>query len=245
MKAKDRCRCYINATYNSKTAWRTGRLPKPCPIHDKDLLEGAQPPGVSAVPAPRIPGFSSTPEGQRQMGLQVPQYFYHYSRTENQTDRGLKAYEIREKEAASTFGPGYQEAKYIWLSKVPLLENAVKVDITKLRNEDMRFTGQAQGHMLHRGDIPEEAIVRDKPEGTAAKEPGQAAGVEQLPLRMLEQQLVSLDTEIKALEAMAYMRAPRAKMQARQRQIERLRNAKTPVLAELRRRYAEGPRLTR
>jgi len=32
---KMKCRCYINASYNSKTAWRTGKLPKPCPIHEK------------------------------------------------------------------------------------------------------------------------------------------------------------------------------------------------------------------
>ena len=38
---KTKCRCYINAKYNSKTAWRTGKLPKPCPIpgHDEDLKE--------------------------------------------------------------------------------------------------------------------------------------------------------------------------------------------------------------
>ncbi len=38
---KARCRCYINASYNSKTAWRTGKLPKPCPVpgHDEDLKE--------------------------------------------------------------------------------------------------------------------------------------------------------------------------------------------------------------
>lgn len=33
-----KCRCFINAKYNSKTAWRTGKLPKPCPVHEKDLL---------------------------------------------------------------------------------------------------------------------------------------------------------------------------------------------------------------
>ncbi len=33
-----KCRCYINAKYN-KTAWKTGKLPKPCPVegHDTDL----------------------------------------------------------------------------------------------------------------------------------------------------------------------------------------------------------------
>jgi hypothetical protein len=36
---KQRCRCYINATYNSKTAWRTGHLPKPCPIHEPELTD--------------------------------------------------------------------------------------------------------------------------------------------------------------------------------------------------------------
>jgi len=38
---KPKCRCYINSKYNSKTAWRTGKLPKPCPVpgHDEDLKE--------------------------------------------------------------------------------------------------------------------------------------------------------------------------------------------------------------
>ena len=31
-----KCRCYINAKYKSKTAWSTGRLPKPCPIHEPE-----------------------------------------------------------------------------------------------------------------------------------------------------------------------------------------------------------------
>ena len=36
---KARCRCYINATYNTKTAFRTGKLPKPCPVHEKELYD--------------------------------------------------------------------------------------------------------------------------------------------------------------------------------------------------------------
>ncbi len=37
---KPKCRCYINAKYN-KTAWKTGKLPKPCPVegHDRDLKD--------------------------------------------------------------------------------------------------------------------------------------------------------------------------------------------------------------
>jgi len=35
---KLRCRCYINDTYNSKTAYRTGKLPKPCPIHESHII---------------------------------------------------------------------------------------------------------------------------------------------------------------------------------------------------------------
>lgn len=36
---KPRCRCHINASYKTKTMWRTGKLPKPCPVfgHDEDL----------------------------------------------------------------------------------------------------------------------------------------------------------------------------------------------------------------
>ena len=35
---KLRCRCYINATYKDKTVWRTGKLPKPCPIHESHII---------------------------------------------------------------------------------------------------------------------------------------------------------------------------------------------------------------
>jgi len=39
LNPKPRCRCYINASYKTDTAWRTGKLPKPCPVpgHDEDL----------------------------------------------------------------------------------------------------------------------------------------------------------------------------------------------------------------
>ena len=40
--AKPRCRCYINATYNAKTAYRTGKFPKACPIHEKEAYEEEQ-----------------------------------------------------------------------------------------------------------------------------------------------------------------------------------------------------------
>ena len=39
---KPRCHCYINATYNSRTAYRTGKLPKACPVHEKEAYEAEQ-----------------------------------------------------------------------------------------------------------------------------------------------------------------------------------------------------------
>lgn len=39
VKEPKRCRCFINASYNSKTAFKTGRLPKPCDVHDQDVIK--------------------------------------------------------------------------------------------------------------------------------------------------------------------------------------------------------------
>jgi len=100
-----------------------------------------------------------SPELYRWLGIDVPRYYYHVKRSDIPRGKGIQAYTIRETEAADRFGGDYANHKYIWMGVVPLSFPAFKVDITKLDNDNLRFTGQAEGHLLHRGDIPEEAIV--------------------------------------------------------------------------------------
>lgn len=111
-------------------------------------------------------GRQPPPHGSPERALfnceDVPRFFWHYPRVKVKKGEGLKAYQIRELEAADHFGPGYKEGKYIWMSMKPWGERSVVIDITKLDNGNLRFTGQTEGHMLHRGDIPESAIVRRK-----------------------------------------------------------------------------------
>jgi hypothetical protein len=68
-------------------------------------------------------------------------------------------------EAYAVFGPGYKEGRFVWLSRKPFgtgqESEYAKVDITKLANEDLRFTND--GHLLHRGDIPPKAITHLNP----------------------------------------------------------------------------------
>ena len=88
----------------------------------------------------------------------VPRYFYHVGKASK--GGGIKSYKIRETEVADTFGKGYADNTYIWLSQKPVFrQDYYIVDITKLNNADMRFTGQVEGHLLHKGDIPAHAIV--------------------------------------------------------------------------------------
>jgi len=110
----------------------------------------------------RLPGGERPPSMSPRMaqyhGEAVPRYFYHVGK---KTKRGdIKSYKIRETEAADSFGEGYAEREYVWLSQKPDLgPDYFIIDITKLDNANLRFTGQIEGHLLHVGDIPAGAIV--------------------------------------------------------------------------------------
>jgi len=101
-----------------------------------------------------------TPDAARRHGP-VPRYWYHVPTGRADFGKVIKAYPIREIEAADTFGKGYKEAHYIWLSHQPIYgrDNTYIIDLTKLNNDDLRFTGQVEGNLLHRGDIPADAVV--------------------------------------------------------------------------------------
>jgi hypothetical protein len=112
----------------------------------------------------RPPGYFSTPEVAAALGEKVARYWYHRQPdfdAEVGVGDDLRAYPIRQREAASSFGPGAGDWNYVWLSSSPIYSSETEyvVDLTRLENNDLRFTGQAEGHLLHHGDIPARAVV--------------------------------------------------------------------------------------
>ena len=112
--------------------------------------------------------WESTPEGQvmgRGGRRDIPRYWYHYPDASQPVSADIKAYRIREPEAADTFGSGFRNNEYVWMSPKKLYGNEGYkiIDITKLNNNDMRFTGQIDQHglsnLLHKGDISRSALV--------------------------------------------------------------------------------------
>ena len=89
---------------------------------------------------------------------EAPRYVYHQVRG-GYKGGDIKAYIIRETEAASNFGKGYEDNKYIWLSQTPFGDGYVKIDLSKVDPFNLRYTGQVEGHLLHKGDIPTAAVT--------------------------------------------------------------------------------------
>jgi len=91
----------------------------------------------------------------------VPRYAYHVPDGKVAFGKKIKAYKIRETEAADQFRKGYKDFKYVWLSLAPVYKHtdAYIIDLTRLENNRMRFTGQVEGHLLHRGDISPDAVI--------------------------------------------------------------------------------------
>ena len=94
---------------------------------------------------------------------EAPRYVYHQMSKAGEKfykqTRNIPAYSIREHEAADSFGHGFKENKYVWLSQTPFGIDSMKIDLTKLNRNNVRYTGQCEGHMLHKGDIPGKAVV--------------------------------------------------------------------------------------
>ena len=104
-------------------------------------------------------------------GYPIPRYGYHAppASVEGQKS-GFKAYRTREEGAQRAIDQRFGEkgTRAIWLhaeggAKKPR-EGALRVDLAKLDPENLSHTGQAEGNIWHRGDIPEHAIERPKPE---------------------------------------------------------------------------------
>ena len=48
---------------------------------------------------------------------------------------------------------------YVWLAPTALSSDALQIDARKLNLQNLRYTGQSEGYVLHKGSIPAEAIV--------------------------------------------------------------------------------------
>ena len=91
---------------------------------------------------------------------EIPRYWYHVPDDKAQFGKQIKAYKIQEIGFADSFGKGYTEGEYVWLSPMSIyVGDAYIIDITKLDNDAMRFTGQTEGNILYRGNISSSAIV--------------------------------------------------------------------------------------
>jgi hypothetical protein len=95
----------------------------------------------------------------------VQRYYYHRPPKGQETKRGIKAYQNRNLDGsqdAMDTDFGGRVDKVVWLSPDPISygKSMLKVDLAQLDPMDMRLTGQAEGNIWHRGDIPEKAIVR-------------------------------------------------------------------------------------
>ena len=91
-------------------------------------------------------------ESQREL---LPKYLYHTPRGRN-VDDGIKTYKHKEFDEIGRDGKG------IYLSQEPYDSNSVKIDVSKIpmrHRKDVDFTGQQEGYIVSKIDIPKEAIV--------------------------------------------------------------------------------------
>ena len=91
-------------------------------------------------------------ESQRE---RLPKYLYHTPRGRN-VDDGIKTYKHKEFDEIGRDGKG------IYLSQEPYDSNSVKIDVSKIpmrHQKDVDFTGQQEGYIVSKIDIPKEAIV--------------------------------------------------------------------------------------
>ena len=92
----------------------------------------------------------------------VPSVLYHSLRGRKLGPSGeIQGYPInfKEKELEQMWTePGLNG--YVWLSMHPLDPTSLAIDIYKLNPNNLRFTGQSEGYLLHKGPIPHDAILR-------------------------------------------------------------------------------------
>lgn len=122
-----------------------------------------------------------------QIRTTVPRRMYHTPRSrtgDEELEDGIRAYPIRptERELLNMFKTaGVTDDNVIYLSPVPLSEDALEIDLSRLDPSNLRPTFQAEGNVIHKGDIPEDAISRPKPRQKAQEEAQAEPGPEPQP----------------------------------------------------------------
>jgi len=95
---------------------------------------------------------------------EIPRYFYHKPPSGKETGaEGIKAYRNRNLDGSTPSierAFGEKDPQIVWLSRDPGRgKGTLIVDMNKVDLGNIRPTGQAEGNLWHRGDIPREAIV--------------------------------------------------------------------------------------
>lgn len=96
--------------------------------------------------------------------IKCPSILYHSLRGRKLgLDGSILPYKLsdRESELASMFD-GDSAAGFIWLAQTPNYGGeTLRIDANKLDPRNLRWTGQAEGFILHRGAIPADAIFKN------------------------------------------------------------------------------------
>jgi hypothetical protein len=94
-----------------------------------------------------------------------PDILYHSVRGRGLNSRGgISAYDHRDFRGPVGLGSDFKNYKntdkFIYLSIEPMDSLAYKIDTSKLDLSQLKYTGQQEGYLVYRGDIPEEAIIK-------------------------------------------------------------------------------------
>lgn len=105
----------------------------------------------------------SIPMGRRgRATVSVPDILYHSLRKRKLGPNGnIQGYNLSPKEdELKSLWVEPSDDGYVWLSQHPLDSSALKIDVRKLNTNNLRYTGQSEGYILHKGSIPKEAIIQ-------------------------------------------------------------------------------------
>lgn len=94
----------------------------------------------------------------------APSILYHNMRKRTLgRDGEITGYNLspKEQELADMFMEPSTDG-YVWLSADPTYSGvgSIAIDARKLDPNNLRYTGQSEGFILHRGSIPKEAIIK-------------------------------------------------------------------------------------
>jgi len=102
------------------------------------------------------------PMGKGHARTYAPSILYHSLRSRTLTPNGsIKGYPLSTKEIE--LADMWREPSpdgYVWLSPQPYSSDALAINAGALNPEDLRYTGQSEGFLLHKGSIPAEAILK-------------------------------------------------------------------------------------